>query len=127
MKSLLLSIFFLCAVPVTVHSLKCYQCLGTEEDCKKDKLEADKTKYSVSCPTGTCIRVWGKKDDKTLVAESCGDEAGCETAKKECDNIKDGKCAVGCCNSDYCNAGSSVSFSVFLMTVSSALGLALLK
>lgn len=127
MKGLLLSIFVFCAVLVTVHSLKCYVCGGTEDDCKKDKLEADKAKYSVNCPSGTCIRVWGKKDDKTTVYESCGTEALCEAAKKDCDDVKDGKCAVGCCDSDYCNAGSSVSFSVFLMTISSALGLALLK
>ena len=79
----------------------------------------------MDCPGGECIRVWVKKDDVTAVANSCADR--CAEAKKICDNVKEGKCAVGCCDSDYCNAGSSYSSSVTLMTVTSALGLALLK
>ena len=62
----------------------------------------------------------GKIDDVTVVANFCGDEEKCEKLKKICDNAKDEKCAVGCCDTDLCNAGSPVSFSVFLMTVSSA-------
>ena len=82
---------------------------------------------SEDCPGGECIRVWGKKDDVTSVANYCGDSSTCEKLKKNCDEIKEGKCAVGCCDSDYCNVGSSYSASVILMTVTSALGLALLN
>ena len=71
------------------------------------------------------MRIWAKKDDDTLVVNSCSNEALCETAEDaKCDADK---CAVGCCDTDLCNAGSPISFSVFLMTVCSALGLALLK
>ena len=82
---------------------------------------------SEDCPGGECIRVWSKKDDVTSVANYCGDSSTCEKLKKTCDEIKEGKCAVGCCDSDYCNVGSSYSASVILMTVTSALGLALLN
>ncbi|XP_022778233.1 uncharacterized protein LOC111319754 [Stylophora pistillata] len=109
----------------TAHSLKCYVCEGTEDDCSKKKLEANKDSNSQDCPSGMneCMRVWAKKDGKTAVANSCSNSLGCDAAKKVCDDAKDGECAVGCCDSDYCNAGSSVSVSVILMTVSSALGL----
>ncbi|PFX20614.1 uncharacterized protein LOC111336682 [Stylophora pistillata] len=129
MKGLVLSIFVFCAVLATAHSLKCYVCLGTEDDCSKKKLEANKDSKSKDCPPGMneCMRVWAKKDGNTAVANSCSNSLGCDAAKKVCDDLKDGECVVGCCDSDYCNAGSSVSVSVILMTVSSALGLALLK
>ena len=74
------------------------------------------------------MRLWAKKDDETKVAETCTTKALCDAAKKACDdNTDDGDCAVGCCDSDYCNAGWSASFGVFLMTVCSVLSLALLK
>ena len=108
--------------------LKCYVCTGTEDECSKDKLKGDSSKQ-MACPTGKdqCTRFWSKKDDKTVVVQSCGDDKVCKDLKAKCDKITDGKCAVGCCKTNLCNAGSPVSFSVFLMTVCSALGLALLK
>ena len=112
---------------ISAYSLKCYVCTGTEETCSKSKLEADKASKSVDCPTDKCMRLWGKKDDVTEVINSCSTSAICTATEKACDELKEGKCAVGCCDSDYCNAGSSFSFSVILMTVTSALGLALLK
>ena len=112
---------------ISAYSLKCYVCKGTEEACSKSKLEADKASKSVDCPTDKCMRFWSKKDDVTEVVNSCSSSALCTAAEKACDDVKEGKCAVGCCDSDYCNAGSSFSFSVILMTVTSALGLALLK
>lgn len=129
MKCLLLSIFVICAVLVTVHSLRCYMCGGTDDDCNKYKLEANKIKNSTDCPGGTCIRAWRETGNKTIVSNYCGTEALCEAAKNACNGWEKtfNNCAVDCCDSDYCNAGSSVSFSVFLMTISSALGLALLK
>ena len=73
-----------------------------------------------------CMRTWAKKGDATAVVNNCANEATCKAAKDVCDKSDD-DCAVGCCDSDLCNAGAPVSFSVFLMTVCSALGLALLK
>ena len=83
----------------------------------------------MTCPSGMdkCMRTWAKKDDATAVVQSCGNDATCKALKEKCDEVTDGKCAVGCCDTDLCNGGSPVSFSVFLMTVCSALGLALLK
>ena len=75
-----------------------------------------------------CMRAWGKKDDTTEVINSCSNESLCKAAEKDADDDCDvDKCAVGCCDTDLCNAGSPVSFSVFLMTVCCTLGLALLK
>ena len=73
------------------------------------------------------MRVWTKSGDVTAVANTCSTDALCKGAKDACDAVKDGDCAAGCCGTDLCNAGSSASFSVFLMTVCSVLGLALLK
>ena len=114
---------------ISAYSLKCYSCSGTEEECSKSKLEANKASMSVDCSDGECMRTWVKKDNHnvTKVQNSCSDSSTCEEIKKSCDEFKDGKCAVGCCDSDYCNAGSSYSSSVILMIVTSALGLALLN
>jgi len=102
--------------------------MGTDKTCSKEKLQEDDSKQTI-CHLGMdkCMRTWVKKDSDTLVVNSCGNDAECKELKEKCDDAKDGECAVGCCDSDLCNAGSSVSFSVFLMTVCSALGLALLK
>lgn len=128
MKGFQLTIFVFFAVLATVHGLKCYKCTGTDESCSKDEVEADKSKQ-MTCPLGMdkCMRTWAKKDGDTVVITSCGNEATCKVLKKKCDDSKDGDCAVSCCDTDLCNAGSSVSFSVLLMTVCSVLGLALLK
>ena len=72
------------------------------------------------------MRVWSKEKDVAAVANTCSNELACTAAKAVCDKV-DYDCAVGCCDTDLCNAGSPVSFSMFLMTVCSALGLALLK
>ena len=111
---------------MSVSGLKCYECLGTDETCAKDKLEADTSKQS-TCIAGmdTCMSTWIKKDDKTTVINSCGNDSLCKAAEDtKCDADK---CAMNCCDTNLCNAGSPVSFSVFLMTVCCALGLALLK
>ncbi|KAL9968467.1 hypothetical protein ACROYT_G026845 [Oculina patagonica] len=129
MKGYLLSIFVFFAVFATVYGLKCYVCGGTEDACAKDKLGSSQ---EFDCPTDRCMRTWLKKGDATGVANSCSSESVCKSTKEACDK-KEGivfkevdKCAVGCCDTDLCNAGSPVSFNVFLMTVCAALGLALL-
>ena len=83
----------------------------------------------MACPgnANQCIRTWYKNDDKTSVANMCGNDEDCKNEKDACDKIKEGKCAVGCCDKDLCNAVSPVSFSVLLMALCSVLGLALLK
>lgn len=111
------------------YGIKCYDCSGSEDDCAKDKLEADKATKLMTCvaPFDRCMRVWGKTGDKTAVQNSCSTQTLCDTMKKACDDSSEGDCAVGCCETDECNAGSSVTFSAFLMAVCSVLGLALLK
>ncbi|KAL9953393.1 hypothetical protein ACROYT_G040803 [Oculina patagonica] len=127
MKGFLLSVIFLSAVLATAYSIKCYVCKGTEDTCSKDKLEGDKTKQQ-DCPdVDRCLRTWYKKDGNIQVTNRCSTDAACKIAKEACDKIDEGKCAVGCCDKDLCNAGSHASFSVFLMAVCSAVGLALLK
>ena len=111
---------------ISVSGLKCYECIGTDKTCSKDELKKDSSKES-TCASGMdrCMRVWAKKGDTTAVVNSCSNESLCKTAEDaKCDVDK---CAVGCCDTDLCNAGSPVSFSMFLMTVCCTLGLALLK
>ena len=113
--------------------MKCYVCSGNEDTCSKSKLESNKGTYLKECPfiDDRCIRIWSKKDDANAVGNDCANKAVCDTAENLCDkledNIKDYKCGVGCCTSDGCNAGSPVTFSFFLLIVSSVLGLALMK
>ena len=111
---------------ISVSGLKCYECIGTDSACSKDKLTADSSKESTCAPgMDKCMRVWAKNDDTTAVVSSCSNELLCKAAEDaKCDVDK---CAVGCCDTDLCNAGSPISLSVFLMTVCCALGLALLR
>ncbi|XP_078354650.1 urokinase plasminogen activator surface receptor-like isoform X2 [Oculina patagonica] len=89
-------------------SIKCYDCIGTGDECAKDKLVADKAKYLATCPLSEdrCITVWAKKDDQTSVVKACSTKSLCDYAKKTCDDMKDGECAFNCCDTDECNAGS---------------------
>ena len=113
--------------------MKCYQCSGNEDTCSKNKLESDKDSYLKECPFigDRCGRSWTKRGDVNTVENDCANKASCDAAKKICDerkdSIKDYKCGVSCCFSDGCNAGSPVTFSFFLLIVSSVLGLALMK
>ena len=113
--------------------MKCYQCSGNEDTCSKSKLESDKDTYLKECSYGfdRCARGWTKSGDVNTVENICANEAICEAAKVLCDKrkdtVKDYKCGVGCCSSDGCNSGSPVTFSFFLLIVSSVLGLALMK
>ena len=111
-------------------ALKCYECSGTEDECKKSALESDKDKYLMTCPLGAdrCIRSFLKKDSVTVVTNDCTSQFGCDLSQSFCDEFEenDVTCKVGCCDEDECNVGSRVSLNVILLTVCSALGLALL-
>ena len=116
---------------IAAYTIKCYVCSGVGDTCSKDNLEKNSI-HEVNCDIigafDRCIRVWAKSENGTIViTNSCANKKICETTEKACDEFKEGECAVGCCDSNLCNAGSPISFSVFLMTVCSALGLALLK
>ena len=114
----------------SVMALQCYQCSGTEDDCKKSTLESNKDKYLITCPLGAdrCFRTFVKKDSQTHVTNGCDNQLGCSLAQTICDEYgnDDITCKVGCCDKDACNVGSHVSLNVILLTVFSALGLALL-
>jgi len=112
-------------------ALECYECFGThEDDCKKSTLEGNKGKYLKTCSAGVdkCVRTLVKTDDSTVVSNTCTTQMGCDSAQAVCDNYAAGRvtCKVGCCDEDACNVGSHVFFNVFLLTVCSALCLALL-
>ncbi|PFX21043.1 hypothetical protein AWC38_SpisGene14481 [Stylophora pistillata] len=133
MNRLLFTLTVLVLMAVPGCALKCYVCAGTEDTCSKSKLESNRAVYLKECSSvfDRCARSWSKKDDVNAVGNDCANESTCNYAKELCDklkdNIKDYECGVGCCTSDACNAGSPVTFSFFLLTVSSVLGLALMK
>lgn len=116
----------------SASTLKCYECHGTEDDCKKSTLEFNVDKYLKKCPAGLdkCGRVWIKTKSTTIVKNSCTNTFDCELQSKSIcdrlDDLDDTECAWDCCDTDACNAGSPVSFSAFLLTVSSIQGLALM-
>ena len=60
-------------------ALKCYQCSGTEDDCKKSTLEGDNDKYLKTCSSGEdkCIRGYLEKDGASLVSNDCSSQIGC--------------------------------------------------
>ena len=109
-------------------ALKCYVCSGTEDDCKKSTVEADKGKCLKDCgaENDKCMRSFLKKDSATLVSNSCTDQLGCNHAIIGCGEYNDVTCKDSCCDEDACNAGSHVSLNIILLTTCSALGLALL-
>ncbi|KAL9951834.1 hypothetical protein ACROYT_G044569 [Oculina patagonica] len=106
---LVLCAVFFCWTFVSAGSIKCYVCIGTDDECAKDKLVADKAKYLVTCPflsMDRCITAWAKKDDITSLVKLCSTKSQCDVVKKSCDEMTDGQCAVNCCDTDECNAGS---------------------
>ena len=109
-------------------ALKCYQCSGTEDDCKKSTLESDKDKYLQECGAGRdkCYRQFLQKDGATLVTNDCANQLGCNSLIIGCGKYNGVTCKVSCCDEDGCNVGSHVSFNVILLTACSALGLAVL-
>ncbi|CAH3144567.1 unnamed protein product [Pocillopora meandrina] len=133
MNRLLFTLAVLVFIAAPGCALKCYVCSGDEDSCSKSTLESNKGTYLKECSSlyDRCARSWSKKDDVNAVANDCATKDICDTAEKLCDklkdNIKDYQCGVGCCTSDGCNAGSPVTFSFFLLIVSSVLGLALMK
>ena len=115
-------------------ALKCYVCSGTEEMCSKSKLEGDKATYLKDCSSNLydrCLRSWAEKDGVHTVANTCNNKGGCDLTTNLCNTMKDTidgyECGVACCTEDECNAGSPVTFSLFLLIVSSVLSLALMK
>ena len=106
---------------------------GTEDSCKKSKLEADKANFLMTCLTGDrCIRHWYKGEDHVaLVWSGCTYQSLCDTMKTACDKLEDARrdyhCAIGCCSEDGCNTSSHFAANTILLVVSSVLGLALLN
>ncbi|KAL9962130.1 hypothetical protein ACROYT_G031206 [Oculina patagonica] len=146
MKGLVMSIVVLFAVAIAVaDGIKCFVCLGTEDECTKEKIEADKAKYVVTCPSSEdrCMRTWAQRDNITDVVNTCADKRICDNTKiKACHDYIGGKSAVSCCDTDECNAGSAglptvaikctddastPVFNVFLMAICSVIGLALVN
>ena len=127
--SLSLSLLFFVS---SALALKCYECKGTEKDCKKSTLEGNKDKYLKTYPDwlNKCGRAWIKTKSTTTVNHLCTNTFDCEVQSKNiCDRLNDldnTECAWDCCDMDACNAGSLVSSRAFLLTVCSALSLALL-
>ena len=95
-------------------ALKCYQCSGTEDDCKKSTLEGDKDKYLITCPSGQdkCMRTFLKKGSATLVSNTCTNQVGCNSVEISCAQY-DKTCKVGCRDEDECNTGELEPFTDF--------------
>ena len=123
--------FFSFLLSLSAFSLKCYECSGTEATCSMSTLQGDK-KYEKECSSGNdrCMRTYYHKDGNTAVGNSCTNQLDCTLSEEICNTWEESDddviCKIGCCTSDLCNAGSPPSFSIFLVTVCSALGLALL-
>ncbi|KAL9985362.1 hypothetical protein ACROYT_G007756 [Oculina patagonica] len=119
-------------VVVPAIGLKCYVCSGNENTCSKSVLESNQDTRLIDCPSSSdrCMRTWEKFKSSTVVTNACSNQGQCDLTQSACDLLEDNldnyDCAIGCCAADACNAASAVSISVFLLTVSSVLGLALM-
>ncbi|XP_022809957.1 uncharacterized protein LOC111346974 [Stylophora pistillata] len=133
MNRLLFTPIVLVLMALPAVALKCYVCGGDEDACKKSKLEDNKATYLKTCLLGDkCFRTWEKlKDNDVTVSSGCGYQSTCDTLKSVCDKakdtLKDYHCAVGCCSSDGCNAGTSFTCNIILLAVCFLVSLELLK
>ena len=109
-------------------ALKCYECFGTENECAKSTLEGNQDKYLKTCSLGSdkCFRTSREEDGRTLVINGCTNQLGCDLAQLMCDNYTESITCKVCCDEDARNVDSPVSSNVILLTVCTALGLALL-
>ncbi|CAH3024930.1 unnamed protein product, partial [Porites evermanni] len=110
-----------------VDALKCYVCVEVGDDaCSKSKLAGNQATYSWDCGvfSNRCYRAESKILGVKTVATSCATESSCKSLKDSCDNL-DTCNDVTCCDTDNCNAGSVVYFSMFLMAVCCVVGLVL--
>ena len=94
-------------------------------------MDADEDKYLKDCSLDTCQRSHNTALNIYSVTMICTTKEICEANKKACKDKGSDHCAVACCSTDKCNAGSSVGSSVtsslFVMFVCSVAGLALRK
>jgi len=121
-------------VAAAVAALKCYRCTEFGDDaCSKEKLEGNPAKYSQDCGSigfDRCMRQKYEQQGVKAVFTLCASQEGCTIAKSYCDQKTPSyeHCEdVVCCDTDNCNAGSAVSFSLFLMAVCYAVGMVLMK
>ena len=77
-------------------TLKCYDCVGTEDDCKKSFLEDNKDTHLIECHTenARCARSFLKKDSATVVKNSCSNQVDCNLAIIDCGKYNDVTCKV---------------------------------
>ena len=112
----------------TVYSDKGgYVCSETGDDaCSKSKLAGDQATYSKDCSDflDRCYRQEIKAVGFKTVNTFCITESSCESLKDICDKI-DGCKDATCCDTDNCNGGSAIYFSMFLMVVCCVVGLVL--
>jgi len=115
---------------LSAAGIKCYECSGSEILCSKSNLQSNADDKLKECGStqDTCVRIWQKVSSVVVVENDCSTAEDCDVQKRACDLLDDidgYECAVGCCSTNACNTGLPVSINVFILTMSSVLGLAL--
>ncbi|KAL9966015.1 hypothetical protein ACROYT_G024022 [Oculina patagonica] len=89
--------------------LKCYECLGSCENCSNDEVSASSCKQTV-CGSDEDRCFWEYiRLNKTqeLFGMNCTDRVACKEAVESCHELMKTNelecCDVECCDSDYCN------------------------
>ena len=96
-------------------------------------MDENEANFLYDCLDGDrCYRIWSKRKHYDAMLDiRCGDQSYCDTNRALCDqqsrDIPDYQCEVSCCSEDGCNASSYFTANIILLTVSSVMGLALLK
>ena len=96
-------------------------------------MDENKANFLRKCySSDSCYRYWFKRKDSDAMLElGCAAKSTCDLDKSFCDqdskDILDYQCEVSCCSEDECNTSSYFTANIILLTVSSVLGLALLK
>ena len=91
--------------------LKCYNCIGTKDECNAEKLSSkNHTQQVCSIENARCFW-YNRKFNRSqqLVYMNCTTPSICDNIKKNCKEFEStsetGCCDGICCDSDLCNKG----------------------
>ena len=88
--------------------LRCYECLGSGENCSVDRVSTNSDKQIVcGSAEDRCILVYSRDENLEQFTMNCSHRDICKESVESChEDMKTKKlecCDVTCCDSDFCN------------------------
>lgn len=95
-------------VSLPADFLRCYECLGSAENCSEDEMSTNSGKQIVcGSVEDRCILVYSRDGNLEQFNMNCSRRDTCKEAVESChETMKTNKlqcCDVTCCDSDFCN------------------------